>query len=302
MRTGSRSCRAAARCTLVAGLAGALSACATTQARIDQFETFAVAGVGFADAVPAVLDESFESTVETSSLVLREARPLLDQDTRLAELETQDSLLTERLAILTDIKRHARAVRAYFVALQTLAQSSAESSGLTDVTRGVLERLGGLSPTIRTATVGGMEIGQLVAPAVELTVGQFRSIALEDELRRHATALERELALQQAALEAVAEAMRADLDAQAAAEDRDRIYLPYARSGALPADWGQRRLDSFRRQTRLTSVEAAAQAAETLRSSFVALVEGGLGDALLGALVQDVTAILTFTQSMAEGS
>jgi hypothetical protein len=302
MWRGARSAGRAAWWILVAGLAGSASGCATTQARLDQFEAFAVAGVQFADAVPVVLDESFEATVRTSSLVLEEARPTLDQDARLTELAREDSLLARRLAILTDLKGHARALRGYFIALRSLAWTDIESSGLTDVTGSLLERLGHLSPTIGSATVGGREIGDLVSPAVEFTVGQFQSAALEDELRRHAPAIERELALQQAALEVVAEAMRADLETQAAAEDRDRIDLPFARSGTLPASWSQRRLDSFRRQIRLSSVDAASQAAETLRSSFVALVQGRLGGALIGALAQDVTVILTFTEALSDES
>lgn len=302
MRTASPSHSTAARYTLVSALAGALSACATTQARVDQFETFAGAGIEFADAVPAVLDESFEATVEASSLVLEEARPFLGEDARLAELERQDSLLAQRLAILTDVKRHTRVVRTYFIALRNLAQADTEASGLTDLTEGLVARLGELSPTIRSATVGGREIGEVAAPAVSFTVGQFRSTVLQDELRRHAPAIERELALQQAALALVADAMRADLEAQAAAQDRDRIVLPYAGSGSLPSSWSRRRLDSFRRQVRISSVEAAAQAAETLRASFIALVEGRFGGALVEALIQDVTAILTFTESMTDGS
>lgn len=294
MRTGPCPGGRLARCTLVAGLVGAASGCATTRARVDQFEAFAVTGVQFADAVPEVLDESFEATVRTSSVVLIQARPALDQDDRLGELAKEDSLLARRLAILTDLKVHARALRGYFISLQGLARTDAESSGLTDVTADLLARLGDLSPTIRTASVGGVEVGELISPAVQFTVGRFQSATLEEELRRHAPAIERELALHQAALQAVADAMRADLEAQGTADDRDRIHLPYARSGTLPGNWSQRRLDSFRRQSRLSSVDAAARAAETLRASFVALVEGRLGGALLGALVEDVTSILAF--------
>ncbi len=282
---------------LLAAIVAALSACATTQARVAQFERFAIAGVQFSEAVPPVLDESFEAAVTTSSLVLEETRPGLDEGGRLAAIEEADSLLSERLAILSDLKRHARVLRSYFVALQALAQTDAESTGLTDVTGGVMEALGEVSPRIAGASVGGMRVGDVLAPAVDIAVGQFQSSVLEAELRRNGSTIERELALQEAALEAVADAMRSDLGAQAAAQDRDRIHLPYARSGTLAPDWNGRRLESFRRRIRLTSVDATAQAAATLRSSFVALVEGRLGDALIGALVQDITEVVTFAES-----
>jgi hypothetical protein len=272
--------------------------CAAKAARASQFERFALAGTQFADAVQLVLDESFETKVATSSLVLVEARPNLDRDQRLEAIEDDDTELRERLSILDDLKKHARILRGYFVALQTLAQTDAESSGLVDVTNGLVGALGGISPAIARATVGGQGIQDLIRPAVDFAFGSFQSRALERELRRNAPTVERELALQQAALTVIADAMRSDLEAQAEAEDRDRIHLPYVQEGTLPADWNERRLNSFRRRIRLSSVDAATQAVETIRSSFVALVENRLDDAAIGALIRDVTEIVTFVEGV----
>jgi hypothetical protein len=274
------------------------SGCATKTARVNEFERFALAGTQFTEAVQVVLDESFEATVGTSSLMLMEARPGLNEDKRLEELEKNDKALQERLSILNSLKKHARILRGYFVALQTLAHTNAESSGLLDVTNGLVGALGEISPAITGATVGGQKIESLVRPVVEFAFVSFQSRALERELRQHAATVERELAVQQAALRAVADAMRSDLQTQAAVEDRDRIHLPFAKEGTLPPDWRERRLNSFRRQLRLSSIDAATQAVDTLRSSFVALVENRLDAAAIGALLHDITEILTFVETL----
>lgn len=279
---------------LVASLPILGSGCAATVARVTQFESFALAGTRFADAVPDVLDESFKTTVNTSSLVLVQARKGLSDSARLEEIERNDSTIRQRLEFLNDLKRHAKLLRRYFVALQSLALTDAQSSGLTDVTSGLVSALGEISPNIASATVAGASISELVSPAATLAFAAFQSKVLEAELRRNALTVDRELSLQQAALTALSEAMRADLEAQFEVADRDKIALPYVRDGELPADWSQRRLEAFQRHIRLASVDAASQAAGDLRLSFVALVEDRLDRTMIGALLADINGIVTF--------
>ena len=300
----TRGYRTAVRLMLIACLPLVGGACATAGARVAQFGAFAEAGTQFADAVPAVLDESFNATVTTSSLVLAEARPgllLLDADIRrstmLEQLEQNDALLLERIGILRDVKQHAGVLREYFVALQALAQTDANSSGLTDVARGLVTALGSLSPAIANASVGGKAVSGLVPPIVNFAVAGFQSRVLEEELRRNAGTIERELAVQQAFLTAIAEAMTADLQAVYEAEDRDRIHLPYVNPGNLPGDWSQHRLASFQRQVQLSSVDAAAQAAARLRATFVQLVENKVDQGTIAALFVDINSVLTFIET-----
>ena len=58
-------------------------ACAVTTQRVNQFDNFAQAGIAYADAVPAVLDESFRVTVTSDSSALIKARPNLSETARL---------------------------------------------------------------------------------------------------------------------------------------------------------------------------------------------------------------------------
>lgn len=284
---------------LVVGFAISLGACAAQAARINQFEQFAQAGSKFADAVPPVLDAAFVAAVETDSLVLLQARAeLSSQDDRLNAIEESTTSLSHRIAILNDLKRQTYLLSAYFVALQTLAQTNAESSGMTDVADGLVGALGKVSPRIANATIGGSPISHLVAPAVSFAFTTYQSAVLNRQLRKNAATIERELDLQRAALTAIAAAMKADIRTQFAAADRKNIVLPFVRDGKLPSNWTQRRVDALQRQVQTHSAGAAAQAAQSLRMSFVALVENRLDDTGITVLLQDIDAIVTFVEGM----
>lgn len=287
------------RLLVLVGFAISLGACAAETARINQFNTFAQAGSKFADAVPPVLDAAFAAAVETDSLVLLQARAgLSSQDDRLKAIEESTKSLSHRIAILNDLKRQTHLLRAYFVALQALAQTNAESSGMSDVADGLVGALGKVSPRIANATIGGSPISHLVAPAVSFAFTTYQSAVLNRQLRKNAATIERELDLQRAALTAIAAAMKADIQTQSAAADRNNIVLPFVRGGKLPSNWTQRRVDAFQRQVQTASVDAAAQAAQSLRMSFVALVENRLDDTGITALLQDIDAIVTFVEGM----
>lgn len=284
---------------VVLGFATVLGACAAGTARINQFEGFAQAGTRFADAVPPVLDEAFRLSVATDSLVLTQARVgLRSSEDRLKAIEQSNRNLAERIAILNDLKRQASLLGAYFVALQALAHADAESSGMTEVANGIVGALGKLSPGIANAKIGGSPVSDFLAPVVSLTFTAFQSAALNRELKKNGAIIERQLNLQQAALTATADAMRAELEIHAVAADRDSIVLPFVRDGTLPSDWTQRRTDAFQRQTQLRSVDAAAKAAQSLRSSYVALVENRLDETNLAALQQDINGIVTVLEGI----
>lgn len=279
--------------------AAVLGACATATVRINQFEGFAQAGTRFADTVPPVLDEAFRVSVATDSLVLTQARMgLRSSEDRLKAIEQSNRNLAERIAILNDLKRQASLLGAYFVALQALAHADADSSGMTEVASGIVGALGKLSPGIANAKIGGSPVSDFLAPVVSLTFTAFQSAALNHELKKNGAIIERQLNLQQAALTATADAMRAELEIHAAAADRDSIVLPFVRDGTLPSDWAQRRTDAFQRHIQLRSVDAAAKAAQNLRSSYVALVENRLDETHLTALQQDINGIVTVLEGV----
>ncbi len=188
------------------------------------------------------------------------------------------------------------------MALQALARTDAESSNPTDVIGGLVTALGTLGPALEGATIGGQSVSALLPPVVEFAVAGFQLKVLEDELHRNARTIERELALQEASLAAIGEAMATDLEAVFAADYLDRIRRPYLRSGNLPRGWSDRRLASLRRQAHLSSVTAASQAAATLRTAFIRLVENRVDRATISALFIDIDDMLTFVETATETS
>ena len=285
-----------ARAVLVVTLGMALTACAT--ARVGQFDAFARAGIQFTDAVQPVVDEAFETAVATDTLMLLEARgSLSDTMERLKYLQRSDEDLGQRLKILNDLKRHAALLKSYFIALRALAQTD-EASGMTTATRDLVGNMRTLNGQITDAE--GSRVDEFLGQGVSIAVSTFQSAALNRELQANAAVIERELDLQQAVLAAIGDDMRADLEAQLTAQYRDRVELPYARDDSVPSDWNRRRIEAFRRRARLTSLDAAAAAARSLRVAYVALVENRLDSTGIGLLVDDIQRIITLAEGVAD--
>lgn len=281
-----------ARLLLLAGTALA-AGCASQQVRVDQFAAFAATGTAFTKAVDPVLTESFDATATTSSLVLLQSRDALSQSDRLQALKTADDDLDARLAILRDLKRHLGVLQSYFDALASLAATTSQSSGMTGVAQGLVDALGKLDARIANAKIAGPPIASLVAPAAEFVFVAHQSQVLNEELKRHAAAIDREIRLQQAALQALAEAYSADLEVVAAKSYRDEVAMPYAGSGALARDWSTTRANLRQSTLDTTAIQAVADAATSLRSGFVALVENRLSSDRIAALQTDLGGILT---------
>ena len=159
--TGTASARLFAALTL----ALALSACSMTS-KVAPADAFANAGIAYADAVPSVYDESFVLAVTADSLVLDQTRGDLPPEVRANTLSLHDGPLEKRLKLLRRLKRHALALRAYFIAFKSITQSDA-AAGITEATQGLLSRMEVLRPKIAEATVFGSPIGELIGPAIE---------------------------------------------------------------------------------------------------------------------------------------
>ncbi|MDQ3289354.1 MAG: hypothetical protein M3Q42_14100 [Pseudomonadota bacterium] len=280
-------------------LAGALFAtgCASQQVRVDQFAAFAATGTAFTKTVDPVLTESFDATATTSSLVLLQSRDALSQSERLQYLQTADEDLNARLAILRDLKRHLGVLQSYFDTLAALAATTSQSSGMTGVAQNLVDALGKLNARFANANIGGEAVASLVAPATEFVFVAHQSRVLNEELKRHAAVIDHEIRLQQAALQALAEAYAADLQVVASKTYRDEVAMPYAGAGALGSGWSTTRADLLQSKLDTTAIQAAANAATSLRIGFVALVENRLGSDRIAALQADLDSILSAIES-----
>ena len=264
----------------------------------DQFADFARLGTALTDSTPPLLDAAFSEAVRADSLVLSQTREqITDRKERLVALNTSNELLRARLVIYGDLIRHSRLLRSYFVTLGLLADTSGDS-GLGDGAKNIVDQLARIHPDLENALMGDVAVADFVKAAAPAAVGAFRSIALKRELEARATAVTAELDLQQAVLSAIAEQMRDDIELQLQERNRLLIDEPFMAPGSLPGDWAQRRIDSLQTPITLRAVEAAAQASENLRSSFIALTEGGGAGASLSQLLQDVSTVVSLVEAL----
>jgi hypothetical protein len=269
-----------------------------TGAKTNQFDSFAQAGVKFADALPPVLDDSFQYAVETDSLVLIESREGLNtSEERLVAIETSNENLSERVMLINDLKRHARLLRSYFIALKALAQSE-RASGISDVTKGLVDSLKKIDKRILSTSIGGIDVNNLVGKATKVSVATFQSAALNRELKLHAEIIEREVSIQQAVLSVLRDAMKGDKNARNAFTDREKIIRPFVVDKNLPKNWSALRLEVLKKKIEFSSMNAALDAAQALRLNFIALSENRLSDDSITVLMQDIDRILIFTENV----
>jgi hypothetical protein len=257
-----------------------LTGCAGTQT-INKADQFALNGVAFADSIAPLVDQSFVLAVTADSLVLKRAREdISDSEVRDTQLKRSDEHLETRLKILRDLKRHANLLRSYFIAFKAITQTDA-ASGITDVTKGLVERMSKLEPKIAEATIGDTPISNFIEPAVKLAVAGYQNTVLRQELSARADTIDREIGLQEAALTALYEQMRADKELEILVEVKNPIFRAYTGSGKLPSNWLKQRIDAFKLIIEIDSYEKAVKATKALRQSWQALAEDRLDSATL---------------------
>ncbi len=282
----------------VAALAGAvvLIGCATSLT-VTKANQFAESGVAFADSIAPLVDESFVLAVTADSLQLAQIREGLDHEGRSRELSDSDKHLEERLRILRDLKRHANLLRSYFLAIKAITQTDA-ASGITESTKGLVERMAELEPRIAKATIGDTPVSEFIEPGVKLVVAGYQNAVLRSELTESADMIDRELGLQEAALTALYDQMRADKELEIMVTVRNPIFRAYTGDIALPNNWSQQRIDAFKLVIEIESYQKAVNAAATLRQSWRAFTENRLDPETLILLLQDVQEMVALAQKI----
>lgn len=271
---------------VVVGVALLTAACETL--KLPDYQRFADAGVGYADAVPAALDSAFTEAVRADSAVLRSVREQVPEaGTRAQRLSQNTTLLRERRAQLDALGEHARQLRAYFAELQLLASNEGDAA-IGARTQSIVDRLAALRPEIAGLRIGRRSVGEVASGVGALAVSAMRARALEAELRRNGAVIKDAIALQRAALELIAEQTRENARLSQGADERDRVTLPYARSGDLPRDWDWQRLQALRPRPGLDAVVAAEAASRSLDAAFAAVALDRPQDPTIDQLVRDV--------------
>src|SRR6266478_681058 len=272
------------------------SGCAT--ARLTQFHNFAQAGTAYVRASQTVLDEAGNAAIEADSLIAQKGRDgLRTADERREFIVAEDQELRKRLLLLRDIGRHGRLLQSYFETLATLADPKAPAT-LGTAAQGVFDSIGGLSPAIKGASLGGVKIGDHIPQATNFVVQIFKAKALENELKARAKDIEREIALQEAAFTVITNTLETDLTVQLQLEETEEVIEPFAAPKDLPKGWAARREEILRARVAAASSKAAQEAAAKLRESFVALVENRLSEPSITDIIAAINSMLNSIETI----
>ena len=275
-------------------LAFIVNGCATQT--INNAKSFADAGVVFSGKVPPVMEESFKRTAEVDSLVLSSSRSEMQKTFSKKEIETQLTLqnnaLKERATLLNDITRHSNVLKAYFVALQSLATSNAPGR-VGEETRSLVTEAAGINKEINEFIteneIGNANLATIIPQAAEFTVRGIQAKALQSELEEHGENIEREIAFLEGMMKFLAEVGKAENETIQENKINVTINTPFISSGNLPSNWSENRANIFWNAAQAPAFAAAENAARLLRINFVAVMEGRSTAEGIQALIQSVT-------------
>ena len=279
---------------LVIGLTQiALNGCAE---RLNQFNTFAQAGTTYVTASQSVIQAAGTATVNTDSALLMKYRSDLDETQRRERVTKSDTLLKERLHVLQLISAHGKLLQQYFEALASLSDPKATNTVGT-AAQGVYDSLAKISPELKNARMGGTSVSSFIPTVISPIVATFKAHALNEELKARASAIVNEIALQEAAFSAIAAELKTDAQVQQNLKETDSID-EFVAGASLPTDWAAQRLAILSAPPAVASADAASKAAAQLRSAFSALVENRPDSTGFTSLMNDVSNMLTITQSI----
>ena len=284
---------------IIAPVLAGLTACGTPPPA--QFESVAQAGEKFAESVPPLLDTALNEAIAANSATLIMEHGSASEDARKTALLEANSAYRERSKIFADVSTHARLLKAYFVAMAALANTSGDSA-IGSAAEGLVNEMGALSPAIANFEIGGRSVASITGSVAPLVVADFRSAALERELRENGDAVVSAIELQRAFLQAVASDLDAQLDAEQQDQEFPSVIEPYLADGPLPADWAQLRATALQQSPSVATLTTAASIAQSLKISFIAMAEGTTSGGLLAELQNDANNLAALVHAIAGSS
>jgi hypothetical protein len=286
---------ARAAAMIVAPVIAGLTACGTPPPA--QFEAVAQSGEKFAQSVPPLLDTALNEAIAANSATLIMEHGAASQDARRTALLEANNAYRERQKIFADVSTHARLLKAYFVAMAALADTSGDSA-IGGAAESLVNQMGALSPAISSFEIGGRSVASITGTVAPVVVADFQSEALEQELRKNGDAVVSAIELQRAFLQAVAGDLEDQLQAGQQDQEFKSVIEPYLASGPLPADWAQLRATALQQSPSVATLTTAASTAENLKISFIAMAEGNTSGGLFAQLQNDADSLAALVQAI----
>jgi hypothetical protein len=266
-------------------------ACASTSAVHGR--ALASAGAAYGKASDLLLQATQEAAVDADSARLLSEGQGLSREERRALL-SRHAPVSQTLADLSRLRRHARLLTRYFEALGRIAGSEAdtEASDAAGDAAAALSRLGGELKGSPLLDAGERDtISQLAS----LTIQSVRRSAFERELAARGAAIDREIEIQGVLLTAVRRKLRADLDSAAALGAERDVTHPYVENAVSDSrGWIELRRAYLLVPPSTDALKSASDAASKLRAAWRAWVSGRFDEAALRELATDIETLVAF--------
>jgi hypothetical protein len=288
-----------------------LTGCSTVS--VDRAQKFSAAGIAYAKATNAVVDQAIDASLDASSerqVRIRPREPVSNPDTqaaRQANLRELNTEHTETIVNYARLKESIRALEAYFAALGELAGGSPADdvekavTSLADRVNGLnnaLDRTSGGSPLVSDAQKGA------IASLSKAVARQIHGAVVAKALERDAPVIGRALVLQQMTLQAASADIRANLKDAAAAFYTDRIEGPY-KNGTIDRGWIEDRrvyLKAAALGDDPGSIATAEAAGQQVQAAWMRILSGEYSIEELAAVLKDTQELLAAVSALKEAN
>jgi DNA-binding ferritin-like protein len=277
-----------------------LHGCAAVQ--VQRAKDLSTAAVRFSDTTIVVIDAAVDAAINSDSqaqvLAMRPATTDEAQAQRKSRLETLNAALADTVVLYQSTKAQVNSVKAYFVALQDLANGSPAEQIEASV-KTLSERVNGLSaalegnasaakPKLSTAKIDA--IAGLSGKVVE----QVHGLKVASALRRDATIIGKALALQERVLVNAGDDIRNELNQINNVFFVEKVERPYV-MGTAGNNWpdDRRRYLKARglNQTQVV-VASAAVAAGQMQAVWERILAGSFSSAELIIMLKETEELL----------
>ena len=257
----------------------------------------AAAGAAYGRATDTLLRVTQETAANADSArLLSEARGLAREQRR--ALLDKHAGVSETVADLERLRRHARLLTRYFEALGRLGEQNtgSEAAGATaeaaTAANRMSEALAGsklLTPAERDA----------LSQTARLSVEGILRGAIGRELSARASVIDREIRIQQMLLEAVRRKLRADLESAAALGRERDVARPFLDDAVgNPRRWIALRRGYLLVPLDTDALKSASDAASKLRAAWSAFAAGRFDEAARAGLMADLETIVAYAETV----
>jgi len=284
-----------------------VTGCSTTS--VDRAQKLSEAGVAYAQATNAVVDQAIDASIDASSERQLRSKPRQEvkdsgeQAKRTAQLTELDAELRGNVVNYTRLKQSVAALEAYFAALGALAGASPGDA--TEKAVGTLaDRVNGLSNALDRGKGGGPLLSDAQKTAIaglsKAVAKEVHGAAVAKALERDAPVIGRALVLQQMTLQAAANDIRAQLKQSSELFYADRVVGPYKR-GTMDRSWVDDHRVAVKTMAVSSDPEAIAKAnaaAEQVEVVWRRILSGEYSPEELSAILKDTQELLAAVNAL----